>query len=266
MNEGALEVVGEVRYDLALARAPKQVLAEAQEAASALQSVIVNRKNAVKFNGKHYLSFEDWQTCGRFYGVTAKIVSTEVCEIDGTKGFIARAEAINTQTGAVVSAAESMCMNDEKNWEKKPLFQLRSMAQTRAAAKSLRNVLAWVVVLAGYEPNVAEEMTGEETENRTVAAPRPKVTTAAAEVFGAKADAAKDPNTLTFVPVSVTPKLIGDGTKYGVKSPEGDYYSTFSDGMGEIATEAVAAKKPVTLTWAFDKSGKYKNITHIVTA
>lgn len=162
MNEGDIAVVGEVRYDLALARAPKQVLAEAQEAASALQSVIVNRKNAVKFNGKHYLSFEDWQTCGRFYGVTAKVVSTEVVEIDGTKGFIARAEAINTQTGAVISAAESMCMNDEKNWEKKPLFQLRSMAQTRACAKSLRNVLAWVVVLAGYEPNVAEEMTGDE--------------------------------------------------------------------------------------------------------
>jgi len=43
-----------------------------------------------------------------------------------------------------------------------PLFQLRSMAQTRACAKALRNVLAWVVVLAGYKPNVAEEMTGDE--------------------------------------------------------------------------------------------------------
>jgi len=43
-----------------------------------------------------------------------------------------------------------------------PLFQLRSMAQTRACAKALRNVLAWVVVLAGYRPSVAEEMTGDE--------------------------------------------------------------------------------------------------------
>ncbi len=43
-----------------------------------------------------------------------------------------------------------------------PLFQLRSMAQTRACAKALRNVLAWVVVLAGYKPNVAEEMAGDE--------------------------------------------------------------------------------------------------------
>ena len=39
-----------------------------------------------------------------------------------------------------------------------PLFQLRSMAQTRAAAKALRNALAWVVVLAGYKPTPAEEL------------------------------------------------------------------------------------------------------------
>lgn len=39
-----------------------------------------------------------------------------------------------------------------------PMFQLRSMAQTRAGAKALRNALAWVVVLAGYKPTPAEEM------------------------------------------------------------------------------------------------------------
>jgi hypothetical protein len=58
-----------------------------------------------------------------------------------------------------------------------PLFQLRSMAQTRACAKALRNVLAWVVVLAGYKPNVAEEMTGDEAPPETkppVSAPQKK--------------------------------------------------------------------------------------------
>ena len=160
--EGELVPVGEVRYDLSMARAPKQVLAEAQEAAKSLQSVISQSPTVVKFNGKTYLAFEHWQVLGRFYGVTARIVKTDSIDMDGVKGFIARAEAVNIQTGQVVSAAESMCMNDEQNWAKKPLFQLRSMAQTRACAKSLRNVLAWVVVLAGYEPSVAEEMTGEE--------------------------------------------------------------------------------------------------------
>lgn len=45
---------------------------------------------------------------------------------------------------------------------KVPLFQLRSMAQTRACAKALRNVLSWIFVLAGFKPGVAEEMIGYE--------------------------------------------------------------------------------------------------------
>jgi len=44
--------------------------------------------------------------------------------------------------------------------ENVPLFQLASMAQTRALAKALRNVLSWVVVLAGYKPTPSEEMDG----------------------------------------------------------------------------------------------------------
>ena len=42
-----------------------------------------------------------------------------------------------------------------------PLFQLRSMAQTRACAKALRNAMAWVAVLAGYAPTPAEELDQE---------------------------------------------------------------------------------------------------------
>ena len=42
------------------------------------------------------------------------------------------------------------------------MFQLKSMAQTRACAKALRNVLSFSVVLAGYAPVAAEEITGNE--------------------------------------------------------------------------------------------------------
>jgi len=41
-----------------------------------------------------------------------------------------------------------------------PMFQLRSMCQTRAGSKCLRNCFAWVAVLAGYKPTPAEEMDG----------------------------------------------------------------------------------------------------------
>ena len=156
----------EARTDLSVARAPSVVLEEATKAAKSLQQVISTKKKPVLLNGEQYLEFEDWQTVGRFYGVTAKVVSTSAIQFEEVRGFEARAVAIRTDTGEEVSAAESMCLNDEANWKSKPLFQLRSMAQTRACAKALRNVLAWVVVLAGYKPTPAEEMTGQETQRR----------------------------------------------------------------------------------------------------
>jgi hypothetical protein len=163
--------------DLVLARDPEAVLEEAMRAAKALQKVISGKAKPVKFNGEIYLEFEDWQTCGRFYGITAKIETTSLIQLpDGTRGYEAHAVAIYTPTGQVVSAADAMCLNDEDKWSSRakyewvngtrtkmgmepvPLFQLRSMAQTRACAKALRNVLSWVVVLAGYRPTPAEEM------------------------------------------------------------------------------------------------------------
>jgi hypothetical protein len=193
-NEGAVVPAGEVRYDLSVARSPQQVVAEAMNAAKALAVIIKQKPKPIIMNGEQYLEFEDWQTCGKFYGVTSKVVSTEHIEIGGAKGFLAKAEAILVSSGVAVSAAEAMCMNDEDKWSTRtkydykdgkreavgtvpvPMFQLRSMAQTRACAKALRNVLAWVVVMAGFKPNVAEEMIGNEAEGSgpPPEPPRPK--------------------------------------------------------------------------------------------
>ena len=142
---------------LALASPPAAVIADAQRAAQALKDVIERKPKPLKIGGETYLEFEDYQMLGKFYGVTAKVVSTHFIEYAKAKGFEARAVAIAAD-GRELSAAEAMCLNDENNWRDKPLFTLRSMAQTRAAAKSLRNVLAWVAVLAGYRPSNREEV------------------------------------------------------------------------------------------------------------
>jgi hypothetical protein len=64
-----------------------------------------------------------------------------------------------------------------------PMFQLRSMAQTRAAAKALRNALAWVVVLAGYRPTPAEETDDpREPVAPTPSRPEPEETSDAPDV------------------------------------------------------------------------------------
>lgn len=166
----------EPQTQLVMSRAPRIVLEEAQKAAAALQQLIEAKPNKVVLNGKTFLQFEDWQTLGSFFGVTPAARSTNYIEYGRVQGFECHAEAILVSSGQVISAAQAMCLDDEKNWntrgvyeysngrrirtgeEKVPLFQLRSMAQTRAQAKALRNVFAWVVVLAGYQPTPAEEM------------------------------------------------------------------------------------------------------------
>jgi hypothetical protein len=158
---------------LAVQYAPDIVLAEATKAAKALADVIETKPNKCVIRGKTYLQYEDWQTLGRFYGVTAKARSTSYVEFgegyDQVRGFEATADALLVSTNQVISSAEAMCLDDEEKWGSSPFFQLRSMAQTRACAKALRNVLAWVVVLAGYNPTPAEEMDGVSIE-----APRAK--------------------------------------------------------------------------------------------
>jgi len=216
MSQSSQEQVARVPHepmmDMAITRKPDLVLAEAQDAARALKSVIDAKPKKVVIGGSTYLEFEDWQTVGRFYGVAPQITSTKFVEFGDAHGFEAAAQAVHVPSGKVVASAEAMCLDDEEEWssrpkyeyhfEKKsggttaddpgkneivwednpnkpgskrpkkvkvhvgeeavPLFQLRSMAQTRAGAKALRNALAWVVVLAGYKPTPAEEMDGAE--------------------------------------------------------------------------------------------------------
>ena len=159
-----------------MARAPELVLEEAARAAAALKDVIEKKPRKVVLNGKTYLQFEDWQTLGRFYGITAVGGETKIVNFGRVQGFEAHADALLIGSNQKISHAEAMCLDDEPHWntrpiykwinnqrvkigeEKVPSYQLRSMAQTRACAKALRNVLAWIVVLAGYAPTPAEEM------------------------------------------------------------------------------------------------------------
>lgn len=167
--------ISETRFDLAVSRQPEVVLEEARQAAKALQNVIAKKERPVMFNGQQYLELEDWQTVGRFYGVSVKVVegSSKLIQVGDVVGYEARAVVMRLSDGMEISGAEAMCLNDEPNWAKKPLFQLRSMAQTRACSKAFRNVLAWVVVLAGYKPTPAEEMEGVHPVEVHTAEPQP---------------------------------------------------------------------------------------------
>ena len=105
------------------------------------------------------MEFGGWQTVARFYGASVGVEWTKPIERDGAiLGY--EAKAIVQRHGNPESSAEAMCTRDEKNWASRDEFALRSMAQTRACAKALRNYLAWVAVLAGFRATPAEEVDG----------------------------------------------------------------------------------------------------------
>src|SRR5438445_7503156 len=106
-----------------LMRAPDVVLAEAQRAARALKDVIDKKPHKVIMGGEAYLQFEDWQTVGRFYGITAKEDGDpEFVEFAGVKGFKASAVALDAQ-GEVRSRATAYCLSDEEKWSARPSYK-----------------------------------------------------------------------------------------------------------------------------------------------
>ena len=147
------------KQSLVLEGDPDEQMNFAIKAANALMRAVSQKAKPVMIRGEQYLEYGDWQVLGRFYGATASIAWSKKIVEDSTGKFLgyeARAEVLHN--GVLISAAEAMCMKEERNWKDCDEFMLRSMAQTRAAAKALRNAYGWVAELAGMKSTPAEEM------------------------------------------------------------------------------------------------------------
>jgi hypothetical protein len=139
---------------------PAGVVEAARAAAIPLVDVIRKQKLSVKIGPSEHVRVEGWTLLGSMLGVFPVCVWTRQLE----DGWEARVEA-RTRSGEVVGAAESMCTRTEKEWGPNPTrgkpkddYALRSMAQTRATSKALRQPLGFVMQLAGFNPTPAEEM------------------------------------------------------------------------------------------------------------
>lgn len=153
---------------LVAGRDPRRVIEEATRIASALAEVVERQQLYVDIGDGRHLQVEAWQTCGWFLGVTAEATRIEDIVDEDGRWAGTRAYAVALKDGVTISGGTGICLLEETNWEDKDRFQLESMAQTRAIAKALRNALAWVVVLAGFKPTPAEEMTGRVAEDLTI--------------------------------------------------------------------------------------------------
>lgn len=136
---------------------PAEVVNAARRAAVPLVDVIRKQKLSVKIGPSEHVRVEGWTLLGSMLGVFPICVWTRPLE----DGWEARVEA-RTRAGEVVGAAESECLRSEKTWANRDDYALRSMAQTRATSKALRQPLGFVMQLAGFNPTPAEEMPREE--------------------------------------------------------------------------------------------------------
>src|SRR5207244_6347359 len=108
--------------DLSLTRAPEEILQQATQAARALQDVIAKKQKPVILNGETYLEFEDWQTVGRFYGVSCKQVNEpEYVTFGEVYGFKTTSCAV-LPDGREVGHATAYCLSDEDKWGSRPKY------------------------------------------------------------------------------------------------------------------------------------------------
>lgn len=148
----ALVPVAPIKREIVMEGDPEAQLEFATKAANALMKVVSQKPKPVMIRGKQYLEYGDWQVLGRFYGATVEIEWTHKLD----NGYEAR--ALVKRNGEIISSAEGMCTRDEQRWGDADEYAVRSMAQTRTAAKALRNAFGWVAELAGYSATPAEEM------------------------------------------------------------------------------------------------------------
>ena len=132
---------------------PEAQLEDASKAAHALMKVA----KPINIQGKQYLQYGSWQVLGRFFGATAGVEWTKKLEENGKLiGYEAR--SVVYRNGVIISSAEASCMKTERNWANRDEYAIKSMAQTRACAKALRNGFGWVAEMGGYSATPAEEM------------------------------------------------------------------------------------------------------------
>lgn len=243
--------------EMAVMREPAVVLEEARRAARALNDVIASKRKPVLFNGEQYLEYEDLQTLGRFYGLMAKTSDAEPVDVDGVKGARAKAQVVEIKTGTTVGSAEAYCLRDEPNWSRKPWFQLASMAQTRAGAKALRNLLSWVVVMAGYKPTPAEEVVPD-SGGAAVERSRPRPPTLVVSAVATPTTKEGNGQTAHYIAIAkVDCRVNKDGIAwYAIEDQDGVVMLTKNADLGELAQSKQGSGEMVKVETHLSKTGK----------
>jgi hypothetical protein len=148
-----------------------------------LAKFIKENKLYQNIQGKEYVNVEGWQYAGSRLGILPVVDHVVNISTDDEIKYQAKVNLLDLRSQQVVGAGFAICSNKEQGKKYYQEFAIASMAQTRAIGKAYRNILAWIIRAAGYEPTPVEEMdySGNEPAKTLKAPTDKKVTMKAAE-------------------------------------------------------------------------------------
>lgn len=123
-----------------------------------LAKFIKENKLYQNIQGKEYVNVEGWQYAGSRLGILPVVEHVVNISTDEEIKYQAKVNLLDLRSQQVVGAGFAICSNREQGKKYYQEFAIASMAQTRAIGKAYRNILAWIIRAAGYEPTPVEEM------------------------------------------------------------------------------------------------------------
>ena len=147
---------------------------ETLDLAKDLAKFIKDNKLSTTVQGKEFVNVEGWQYAGSRLGIVPIVEHVINVGSPEELKYQAKVTLFDIRHGVTVGAGFAVCSNKESGKKFYQEFAIMSMAQTRAVGKAYRNILAWIIRAAGYEPTPAEEM-DYDTNKSAAAAPVPAV-------------------------------------------------------------------------------------------
>ncbi len=126
--------------------------------ATDLARFIKENKLFLNIQGKEYVNVEGWQYAGSRLGILPVVEELTNLSDENEIKYKAQVRLLNLRTEQIIGSGFAICSNKEHGKKYYQEFAIASMAQTRAIGKAYRNILAWIIRAAGYEPTPAEEM------------------------------------------------------------------------------------------------------------
>lgn len=130
--------------------------AEVAKMATVLKNHVVKHKLYSNIKGRNYAHVEGWQFAGFLLGTYPKVES--VVNLSNEKEIKWQANVNIYQGDKIIGSGIAVCSSKEAIKKGFDEYAILSMAQTRAIGKAYRNIIGWVMKLAGYESTPREEM------------------------------------------------------------------------------------------------------------